>query len=657
MKIYVNVNGPRNGVGTKEMPLRSIAEAAKLAKAGDEVIVAPGVYREYIDPVNGGTGEDNRIKYISEVPLGATITGSEVATDWEKVEGDVWKTVVPNGIFGNYNPYEVIVDGDWLFNRDHIPHAGNVYVDGRSIFEAYSEESLKEGDIFKPAWDQEWSKNKWRAEVGKDFTTIYVNLKGESPLDHQMEISVRRNVFFPSKTGVSYITVSGFKLCNAATQWAPPTAFQDGLIGPHWSRGWIIEDCEVFESKCSNISLGKYLQPDNNNKWTTQRLKDGTQNERDVILLAQHDGWCKEKVGGHIVRRCHIHDCDQTGIVGHLGGSFCLIEDNHIHNTNNKQELAGAETAGIKLHAAIDTVMRRNRIHDCNMGIWCDWQAQGTRISQNLLYNNQSPRPDGSPMAMGIDVFVEVSHGPTLIDNNIMLSDMAFRDAAQGIAMVHNIIGGPFQKMNAGPRYTPYHFAHETDVKGFMTFHYGDDRFYNNVFIARPLNPAYEAMAKAPQQPGMPPQKANLETGLNIYDEQPTPEEYFEKLLKPTEGFRTNYLAPMPMYVGSNYYFNGAKPYVNEKDPVIDTENEVYARIVEVDGEPVLETNLYDFLPRGNNPFISTEMLGEAFEPEMKFENPDGTPIYINQDYLGDHRGVNPMAGPFESDPKGKKLW
>ena len=656
MKIYVSINGPRNGVGTREMPLRSIAEAAKIAKAGDEVIVAPGVYREYVDPINGGEGEDRRISYISEVPMGATITGSEAVTDWEKVEGDVWKTVVPNGIFGAYNPYEVVVEGDWLFNRDHTAHAGNVYVDGRSIFEAFSDESLKAGDVYEPAWDHEWSCRKWRAEVGSDFTTIYVNLKGESPLDHSMEISVRRNVLFPSKTGVNYITVSGFRLCNAATQWAPPTAFQDGLIGPHWSKGWIIEDCEVFESKCCGISLGKCLHPSNDNKWTRGKLKDGTQNERDVILLAQHCGWSKDSVGSHIVRRCHIHDCDQTGIVGHLGGVFCLIEDNHIHHTNTKKELAGAETAGIKIHAAIDTVIRRNRIHDCNMGIWMDWQAQGTRISQNLLYNNQGPRVGEGPMGMGMDVFVEVSHGPTLIDNNVMLSDMSFRDAAQGLALVHNIIGGPIQRMNAGPRYTPYHFAHETDVKGFMTFHYGDDRYYNNVFIARPLNPGYAAMAAAPQQPGMPAQTVNLETGLHIYDDQPTPEEYFDNLLNPKTP-RPNYLTAMPMYVGSNVYFNGARPYANEKDAFVDAEHEIYARIVEVDGEPVLETNLYEYLPRGKHPFISTEMLGEAFEPEQKFENPDGSPIFINQDYLGDHRGVSPMAGPFEDDPKGRKLW
>ena len=115
------------------------------------------------------------------------------------------------------------------------------------------------------------------------------------------------------------------------------------MIGPHWAKGWIIEDCDISNSKCSGISLGKYLQPNNENKWSTKFLKDGTQTERDAICQAQVEGWSKETIGSHIVRRCNIHDCGQTGIVGHLGGVFSVIEDNHIHHINNKQDLAGAE--------------------------------------------------------------------------------------------------------------------------------------------------------------------------------------------------------------------------------------------------------------------------------------------------------------------------
>ena len=55
MIYYVNNSAPKNGNGTKEMPFKFINDAAKIAKAGDEVLVAPGIYHEYVDPVNGGT--------------------------------------------------------------------------------------------------------------------------------------------------------------------------------------------------------------------------------------------------------------------------------------------------------------------------------------------------------------------------------------------------------------------------------------------------------------------------------------------------------------------------------------------------------------------------------------------------------------------------
>ena len=76
MKIYVDINAGRDGNGSKEMPYRWIGEAAKAAMPGDEVLVAPGTYREYVEPVHAGT-EEARITYRSTEPLGAKITGAE----------------------------------------------------------------------------------------------------------------------------------------------------------------------------------------------------------------------------------------------------------------------------------------------------------------------------------------------------------------------------------------------------------------------------------------------------------------------------------------------------------------------------------------------------------------------------------------------------
>ena len=138
MIYYVDANAKRSGQGTKENPFKRINDAAKVAKPGDEVIVAPGVYREYVNPKNGGT-ENARITYRSEKPLGAVITGAESIKNWVPFEGskNVWVTRVPNGIFGNYNPYTTLVAGDW-FIAFYVAHTGDVFLNDKSLYEVTS---------------------------------------------------------------------------------------------------------------------------------------------------------------------------------------------------------------------------------------------------------------------------------------------------------------------------------------------------------------------------------------------------------------------------------------------------------------------------------------------------------------------------------------
>ena len=54
-------------------------------------------------------------------------------------------------------------------------------------------------------------------------------------------------------------------------------------------------------------------------------------------------------------------------------------------------------------------------------------------------------------------------------------------------------------------------------------------------------------------------------------------------------------------------------------------------------------------MPASKAATICTDTLGMAFEPEMKYENPDGSPITFNIDYFDNARGINPVQGPFEN--------
>ena len=651
MKWYVDQSAAHQGDGTQTRPFKRISDAAAAAGPGDEVLVAPGVYREYVDPKTSGR-EDARITYRSLKRREAVITGAEVLSGWKR-DGNLWTVSVDNSIFGTFNPYATYVYGDWYF-AGRTKHTGAVFLNGRMLYEAASVQACREGKKSVFSWVPDESVYQWYAQQSEDGkkTVFWCNFQDADPNRENVEFTVRRNCFMPSETGIGYITVSGFRVDKAATTWAPPAAYQDCMIGPHWSKGWIIEDCEISNSKCSGIGLGKYYDPENDHYFTTKHVKSPTQMERDAVCRGQFHGWLKERIGGHIVRRCDIHHCEQGGIIGRMGGVFSLIEDNHIHHINNMMELGGAEIAGIKMHAAIDVVMRRNHIHHCTMGIWCDWEAQGTRISGNLLHDNQRPAfakqlPGGMTCQ---DIFVEVSHGPTLIDNNILLSDVSLRFATQGVAMVHNLICGAFTYVGGGTtwRYTPYHIPHRTEVMGFMTFLHGDNRFCNNIFVQAWPDGDFVVRNDSRDKKEI----ENRRVGTDVWDEYPTYEEWIGQFDMDTDTpdmakLESAHEGHLPVWSEGNVYFNGAGAYRAEENGRIDTEHTVSTKLAQTDEGWELETDLYEYLKGMSCRMISSDTLGKAFEPEQRFENPDGTPIVFDTDYLGNHRSTGIIPGPF----------
>lgn len=663
MKYYVNCKAVTAGDGSKDKPFKRIQQAAAVAMPGDEVIVAKGVYREEVSPVNAGC-EEKPIVYKSEEPLGAVITGACSINNWELYDGDTWVVRINNDFFGSYNPYTTLVFGDWL-NANITCHTGEVFINDKSLYEVETLEEVINPKYSEISWDRDFSKNTWftcQAD-DDDATIIYANFQGKNPNEENVEITVRPHCFYPQAEHVNYIILSGFKVTKAATQWAPPTALQDGMIGPHWSKGWIIENCEISHSKCSGISLGKYKQQGNDNKWSHFKYKDGAQTQRDCALIAQLEGWSKETIGSHIVRNCDIHDCGQTGIVGNLGCVFSIIENNHIHHINNKRNLAGAEIGGIKFHAAIDVIIRNNHFHDCTRGIWLDWQTQGTRVSSNLFHDNCLSRDhlltkeskDG--LGLGEDLWIEIAHGPTLVDNNIMLSERSVKLPTQGVAFVHNLFGGAITAVGRGvkngtvkydsTRYTPIHLPHRTEIVGFMSVLHGDVKFYNNIFVQQKVRQGMIDICKEDENGEW--DDGNLTVGTLSYNGYMTEEEWkthFEGYCgEGSTDTRDKYYMPLPVWTGGNVFFNGAKPCDIEKDYVVDSEHEVELKLVVKDGVYTVESELYKYLPKCN--IISSDTLGIAFEPEERYEAPDGSDIILDTDINGKDRTNNPVAGPF----------
>ena len=635
MIYYVSTKGNDKGTGSIDRPFRTINRAASIAVAGDVVRVYGGTYRECVDPKNSGLDDSSRIIYEAVDGERPIIKGSETVTDWEKVGERVWKKVLDNSLFGDFNPFYEKLFGDWLvLPSDYDVHLGDVYLNGISMYEARSLEELKEAKIRYELHHHVWTSEKirypeqtvyqWYAEVDAETTTLYCNFGEYDPNTQSVEISVRGACFFPSKTQVNYITVRGFEMANAATQWAPPTAEQSGLIGPNWSRGWIIENNIIHDVKCSAVSLGKERSTGHNLHRRFMR-KPGYQYQQEAVYLALRYGWSQETVGSHIVRNNVIYNCGQNAIVGHMGCAFSRIEHNHIYNVNFKQEFWGHEVAGIKFHAAIDTVIENNNIHNSSLGIWLDWQAQGTRVTKNLFYANER------------DFMLEVSHGPCLIDNNLFLSDYTIQETAQGSAYVHNIIAGPMRNYATLDRSTPYHFAHSTSLAGSAVTFGGDMRMLNNLIIG-----------KAP------------ETDVLIYpgailDVYSTSDEYMPKLREfPRDNDEQKYFeVQQPVWVEENAYSGYARPFRAEVSPIL-TES-MSLSLKEEGKEWILTLNIPEEVANANCKAVDTERLGTPRITEARFENPDGTPIAIDTDIFGNTR-ERTIPGPFAKLMAGKNV-
>ena len=633
MKEYhVHPQGNDQAAGTQQAPFQTISRAAEVAWPGDRVIVHQGVYREWVKPARGGTSDVARIVFEAAPGEKPVIKGSEVVRSWTHVEGNVWQVVLPNSFFGEYNPYQDVLHGDWLVvPREHWHHPGDVYLNGKSLYEARTLEEVKNPVMRRDGHAQPWIKQRepllhpedslyqWCTFPQGDSTVICANFQGKDPNEELVEIQVRPACFYPLQPGCNYITVRGFEMAHAATPWSAATADQMGLIGPHWSKGWIIEHNEIHDSKCIGISLGKDAATGHNPSTAAHR-KSGYQYQMEAVFQARHLGWGRERVGSHVVRYNTIYNCGQNGIGGNMGGAFCEIHHNEIYNIGVKHEFFGHEIAGIKLHAAIDTQIHHNRIHHCSLGTWLDWQGQGIRMDHNLYYENCR------------DVMLEVLHGPFLVDHNIFASAYNLDNAAQGGAYLHNLFCGCQRKWAVPDRSTPYHVAHSTEVAGSAFVYGGDNRIQQNIFVG--------------DQPIL------AEDGFHgtwKFDGAPVSlEEFAQRVVALGNGDEEEYVQiPQPMYVENNAYLGGAKPFEREQGAYEDPESPS-VKVTEDSAGVYLEMNVPEGMLDMATRVLRTEDLGMPRIVEAPFDGPHGEMLTFDQDYLGCDASPVPTVGPIQ---------
>jgi hypothetical protein len=443
-EIHVAKTGSDSASGSQAGPFLTINKAASIAQPSDVVTVHAGTYREWVKPIQGGTSDNHRITYRAAKGEKVFIKGSERITTWTHQGSGVWQVELPNSFFGDYNPYALNVSGGWL-NYGNWHHRGDVYLNGEAFYEKDTAEEVNK------------SGQSWHSQVNDEVTKIRANFGKANPNTELAEINVRESIFMPQITGLKYITVDGFHFMHAAANWAPPgLELQMGAVGTRMGKHWIIQNCTIINARCVGIILGHAPGVDYS----------------DINAF-----------GDHIIRNNIIRRCGQAGIAGQKGATRSVISGNFIEDTNYRKEFGGWETAAIKFHNSVDTVISGNLIRGVfhqqqgAFGIWMDYANQGIRITGNVIYDTQAAT-----------VFLEMDHGPTLVDNNILIGKEV-RSNSEATVFAHNLF------VDCGYQYNPdikrrsaYYSPHTTKAVGRKTGTAQDEKWFNNIFIRKGLD-------------------------------------------------------------------------------------------------------------------------------------------------------------------------
>ena len=369
--------------GAKERPWLTIQRAAEALRPGDTVFIHDGVYREFVRPFVGGTGYDRMITYRAAPGAEPVLKGSDPWRPKWRGEGEgLWSAP--------YKRHSWDQPENWPKPRHGAMHrAEQVFVDGKLLVHVDTMQELKT----QPR----------RFLTDDDAGRLWVHLEGDAaPAGRSIERSTRQQVFAPAVRGLGHIRVQGLTMLHAAAPECNGACWHRhghrAMLSVRAGHHWIIEDNTIEWGNAQGLDIG---------------------GEGFAKDLSQQPIVSNEK-GCHQARHNRVNYHGVAGIVGWAGRTqHLLLEDNVTNYNCQKGNLYQYESAGVKLHNAEDCIIRRHRAHRNNaFGIWLDYRCLRNRITQCILTEN---------MCAGF--FFEVSAGPLLVDNNVIL---ASRDAPRG---------------------------------------------------------------------------------------------------------------------------------------------------------------------------------------------------------------------------------
>ncbi len=450
-------NADDSGTGTKERPFRTINKAAQVLQPGERVVIAEGVYREFIQPARGGTGPDAMISYEAAPGAKVVVKGSRVVTGWQQGEGwsygfdpathtpvKAWELHLDPSLFPDaYNPFEVdnvIGNRTWLrYAEDNMGtyfrRRGLVFVDGHPL-----EPVETAGELAGPSprsmnyfTNIHWTPlfKEFQPEAGKVWIetngmTLHIRLANDDdPAKHTIEITTQEQAFSPAKRYQSYIRVKGITFMHAGNGFPVP---QRGLVSTNRGNHFIFED-DTFEwANSVGLDIG-------NEDWAASRPP--------------------QPVGFDVVRGNTFRYCGIEGLGG-TGGPQSTFSSRRIcfEWIGWQDAVMMSESGGTKMHVAKNLLFRNNvmrHIRHAN-GIWLDIGNANVRITGNVFadipgdVNPHAVHIEGSEDLNQIDnnIFSDLTGGILIRDtNNVIIAYNLFLDCKEVCVDTMSGINGP----------------------------------------------------------------------------------------------------------------------------------------------------------------------------------------------------------------------
>jgi parallel beta-helix repeat protein len=409
-------NADDNGPGSKERPFRTINRAAQVLQPGERVVIAEGVYREFIRPARGGTGAEAMISYEAAPGAKVVVKGAAVVKDWHPSEGwnfgmgpmtqppvKAWELHLDASLFpSGYNPFEVdnvLGNHMWLrYAQDNMGtyfrRRGMVFVDGKPLEPVETPMELAGPSTrsmnyfteihWKPLF-KEFVPEAGKVWIETNGMTLHIRLANDDdPAKHVIEVTTQEQLFSPAQRYQSYIRVKGITFQYAGNGFPVP---QRGMVSVNRGNHFIFEDNTFEWANSVGLDIG-------NEDWGAS--------------------FPPQPVGFDIVRGNNFRYCGIEGLGGTGGPQNTLVEKNLFEWIGWQDAAMMSESGGTKMHNTRNLLFRNNvvrHIRHAN-GIWLDIGNVNDRLTGNVFADIPG---DVNPHG----IHIEGSEGPNEIDNNI----------------------------------------------------------------------------------------------------------------------------------------------------------------------------------------------------------------------------------------------